>query len=316
MTTNLDIVPLALRGEDPIADGLLRAMQTIRAVETVLRDASLQGRFEGPLHVSLGQESVAVGVMAALEPADPVLSNHRGHGHALAYGLDPERVIAEIVGAPGGPARGGGGSMHIFATSEGFMGTNGVVGDPAGIGLGIALASTVRQERSVTVVFIGDGAMGTGIVYEAMNIAALWRLPYVLVCENNGYAEMTPTSVHLSSPPNERARAFGLAAEVVDGIDVEHVRAAAERAVAAARSRHAAFLEVRTHRWTGHYVGDPREYRPPEEEAEWRRAHDPIRSLARRMQIDDNALRASQLALEHAATELLDRVIRGRTREA
>lgn len=290
-------------------------MQSIRAVETVLRDASLQGRFEGPLHVSLGQESVAVGVIAALDATDVVISNHRGHGHALAYGLDPTRVIAEIVGGRSGYAGGRGGSMHIFSTAEGFMGTNGIVGDPAGIALGIALASKVLGRSTVAVAFVGDGAMGTGIVYESMNLAALWQLPYVLVCENNGYAEMTPTAVHLSSPPHERARAFGLATEVVDGMEVEAVRRAAARALEAARSGRPAFLEVGTYRWTGHYVGDPRQYRPADDEEAWRAARDPIRAHARAIGIDEAEFATSQEAFQRAATEVLEEVIAGKVAE-
>lgn len=290
-------------------------MQTIRSIETVLRDASLQGRFEGPLHVSLGQESVAVGVMAALDEADVIISNHRGHGHALAYGLDPARVLAEIVGARSGYAGGRGGSMHIFSTGEGFMGTNGVVGDPAGIALGVALASKVLGRPSVAVAFVGDGAMGTGIVYESMNLAALWHLPYVIVCENNGYAEMTPTTTHLSSPPHERAKAFGLDTEVVDGSDVEAVRSAAARALDLARGERPAFLEVTTYRWTGHYVGDPRQYRSAEDEEAWRAARDPIRAQARSIGIDEADVVASQEALERAAAEMLDGIIAGKTAE-
>ncbi len=300
---------LTLRGRNSSAADLLRAMQTIRAMETVLRDASLKGRFEGPLHVSLGQESVAVGVTAALESTDVVVSNHRGHGHALAFGLDPARVMAEIIGSPKGMNGGVGGSMHIFATDDGFMGTNGIVGDPAGIGVGVALASKVLHAGSVVVAFIGDGAMGSGIVYEAMNLAVLWQLPYVLVCENNGFAEMTPTAVHLSSPAHERARAFGMATETVEAIDVDAVHEVANRAVESARSGRPAFVEALTYRWSGHYVGDPREYRPPAEEEQWRRAHDPIRALAQKLGLRGEDVDESERSLRATAEAMLDDIL-------
>lgn len=309
MTAPPSLDALKLRGANANAGNLLRAMQTVRALETVLRDASLKGRFEGPLHVSLGQESVAVGVTAALESTDIVVSNHRGHGHALAFGLDPTRVMAEIVGSPRGTNGGVGGSMHIFATAEGFMGTNGIVGDPAGIGVGVALASKVLRTGSVVVAFIGDGAMGSGIVYEAMNLAVLWQLPFVLVCENNGFAEMTPTAVHLSSPPHERARAFGMVAETVEAIDVDAVHRVAKRAVESARLGRPAFVEALTYRWTGHYVGDPREYRPPAEEDEWRRAHDPIRALAQKLGLRGEDVDESQRNLCATADAMLDEIL-------
>ncbi|MCZ7571533.1 MAG: thiamine pyrophosphate-dependent dehydrogenase E1 component subunit alpha [Ardenticatenaceae bacterium] len=274
---------LDLRGSPVREEDLLHAMQTIRAVETALAETYLEGAFEGPLHVSIGQEGAAVGVVAAMGADDVLVSNHRGHGHALAFGLDPRRVIAEIVGDPCGYAGGRGGSMHIFAPDDGFLGTNGIVGDSAALGVGAALAIQQSAGGQVAVVIIGDGAMGTGVVYESLNLASLWHLPLVFVCENNQYAEMTPTSIHLSSPPYQRAKSFGLAAIQLPGDDVRAVVEGVQAAVRDAREGKPAFVEVLTYRWGGHYVGDPARYRPEGEEESWRNQHCPIRFLARRL---------------------------------
>lgn len=277
---NVALAPLALTGAEREPERLLHAMLMIRAVESVLLEARLAGRFEGPVHVSLGQEAVAVGVGLTLVAGDLLLSNHRGHGHALAFGLDPRRVVAEVVGHPSGYSGGRGGSMHILDPASGFLGTNGIVGDGAGLAVGAALALQVRGHDQVAITVFGDGAMGTGVVYEAFNMAALWRLPLVFVCENNGYAEMTPTAVHLSSPVTERASAFGLAVHSVAGADVMAVAEAMVAAVAAARGGTPGFVEVRCHRWGGHYVGDPALYRPPGEDADWREANCPVTNLS------------------------------------
>lgn len=280
-------------------------MQLVRAAEDVVRQASLEGRFDGPVHVSLGQEAVAVGIGAALEDGDALVSNHRGHGHALAFGLDPDRVLAEIVGHPSGYSGGRGGSMHIFDPDRRFLGTNGIVGDPVALAAGAALSLTRDDPGKVAVVVIGDGAMGTGVVYECFNLAMLWKLPIVFVCENNGYAEMTPTATHLATEPTTRAKAFGLATASVDGNAVTAVRDAVSRAVRAARKRRPAFVEARCHRWGGHYVGDPGLYRPPGEDATWRDA-DPIRALAAELGLSETALESAQAELVTTARRLVD----------
>lgn len=300
--------PLRLRSAAPPADrwALLSAMQVVRAVETALYEAGLRGDLEGPVHVSLGQEAVAVGTAAAMTRSDQMLSSHRGHGHALAIGLGPRRVVAEILSRADGYGGGVGGSMHLIAEEFGFLGTNGIVGASAGIALGAALAAQQRADRGVAVCMIGDGAMGAGIVYESLNLAALWSLPLVVVCENNQYAEMTPTSVHVASPPHERAAAFGLASFLVDGDDVEQVQDSVLKAVAGARRGQPAFVECTTHRWTGHYVGDPQAYRPKGEAESWR-AHCPIQRLATRLGTDPGEENARLLdEARRLVAELLD----------
>lgn len=244
---------------------LHHSMQVVRAVETALSEAATRGELAGPVHVSLGQEAVAVGAVAAMDANDVMFSTHRGHGHALAMGLDPRRVLAEIVCHPEGYAGGVGGSMHLLSEAHGFLGTNGIVGANTGLALGAALAAQRDQPSYAVVCMVGDGAMGTGILYEAMNLASLWSLPVAFVCENNKYAEMTPTTKHLSTAPHERASAFGLDAHEIDGNDVELVQATVSEALTAARSGTPAFVECHTHRWAGHYVGDPQQYRSKNE---------------------------------------------------
>lgn len=296
-----------MRGSsDPAA--LLEAMLTVRAFESALAAASLSGRFEGPVHVSLGQEGASVGMVSAMREGDVLFSNHRGHGHALAFGLDPTAVIAEVLGSPRGLAGGRGGSMHIFDVAMGFLGTNGVVGAGAGLVTGAGLALK-RTPGRVAVAVFGDGAMATGIVHESMNLAALWGLPVVFVCENNGFAEMTPTKVHLSSDPATRARGIGLETRVVDARDVVAVREAMTRSLEVARRGAPSFLEVRTDRWTGHFVGDQHVYRPPEAEDEWRDARCPIRELARRLGHPGEWVALAEESHLGAATALVDEVL-------
>lgn len=260
---------------------LLQAMQVIRAIETALYEAGTTGTVQGPLHVSIGQEAVAVGTAAALTTNDLMLSTHRGHGHALAMGLQPRNLVAEILCHLDGYGGGVGGSMHVVAESEGFLGTNGIVGANAGLAVGAAVSAQHHDDGAVVVCMLGDGAMGAGVVYEAMNMAALWSLPLLFVCENNRYAEMTPTTVHLTTPPWERAAGLGLAAVSVDGDDVMAVHSAVTDAAGQARRGEPVFVECETHRWTGHYVGDPQGYRPEGEAQDWQR-HCPIQRLAKR----------------------------------
>jgi TPP-dependent pyruvate/acetoin dehydrogenase alpha subunit len=303
--------PLRLRtAAAPVdAPALLHALQVVRAVETALYEVGVRGELEGPVHVSLGQEAVAVGTAAAMTSSDRMLSTHRGHGHALAMGLDPRRVVAEILCHSDGYGRGVGGSMHLVAAEHGFLGTNGIVGANAGLAVGAALSAALGADQdgdaAAVVCMIGDGALGTGIVYESLNLAALWSLPLVFVCENNQYAEMTPTSVHLATPPQQRAASFGLASCTVDGDDAEAVQHTLLEALASARRGHPAFVECTTHRWTGHYVGDPQRYRAEGEAEAWR-AHDPIGRLAVRLR-KDPAAEAARLLDEARAlvTELL-----------
>jgi acetoin:2,6-dichlorophenolindophenol oxidoreductase subunit alpha len=275
--------PIRIRGSRARPSALLDAMIRIRGIEAALQVASVEGLLEGPVHVSLGQEAAAVGLAKAMRADDVLLSNHRGHAHALALGLDPYRVIAEIVGHRDGLAQGRGGSMHLFDPEAGFLGTNVIVGGNAGVVLGAAMALQIEGRPRAAVVVFGDGAMGSGIVYESFNLAVLWKLPVLFVCENNGYAELTPTRVHLSSPPADRARAFGLHAASVDGIDVAAVAQAAHDSLKRARAGTPAFLEIRSFRFGGHYAADAARYRPEGEDDLWRRTKCPIADLARKI---------------------------------
>ncbi|MBP5858547.1 thiamine pyrophosphate-dependent dehydrogenase E1 component subunit alpha [Marivibrio halodurans] len=299
------IAPIRLRGRSLDARDFLTAMQTIRGVELALQEASVARAVEGPLHVSLGEEAVAVGLVAAMDPRDVLLSNHRGHGHALAMGLDVATVIAEVVGHPDGFAGGRGGSMHIFDPESGFLGTNGIVGGNAGVAVGTSLALQLEGDRRVAVVVFGDGAMGTGIVYESINLAALWKLPVVFVCENNGYAEMTPTSVHLSSAPSERARGFGLTSMEIDGTDVEKVATGMRAAIETAREGEPVFVEAVCFRFGGHYAADPARYRPKGEDDDWRSTRCPIALHGRRQDIPDAALDDAVETVRAEAAELV-----------
>lgn len=299
---------LELVGADGSAARLLHAMQVIRAVETALADAYLEGRFGGPLHVSLGQEGAAVGIAAAMGPEDVFVSNHRGHGHALAVGLEPMRVVAEIVGDPCGFSGGVGGSMHVLSPEDRFLGTNGIVGDGAGLAVGAALALQLEGRGGAAVAVVGDGAMATGIVAESLNLAHLWRLPVLFVCENNQYAELTPTDVHLSTGPADRASGFGFPTFRARGEDVESVMGAADEGLQLARSGQPAFVEVVTHRWGGHYVGDPMHYRPEGEDDLWRERYSPIERLARSLGREEEASR-EYAELLGAARALVDEVL-------
>jgi len=256
---------------------LYRVMTTIRRFETVACQLLIDGKIPSSLHASTGQEAVATGICSALLPSDMIVSNHRGHGHCLAKGTDPRLMIAELMGRATGTNAGRGGSMHVADPDVGILGANGIVGAGLPISIGAAWACAVRGSRQVVACFFGDGAANEGSCHEAMNIAALWRLPLLFVCENNGYAEMTPQSAH--APMRDlalRAAAYGIPGETVDGNDVLAVRAAAEAAVARARSGDGpSFIECKTYRMRGHFEGDPQRYKPEGEQEQWK-ARDPI----------------------------------------
>src|SRR2546430_6161384 len=231
------------------------------------------GRLQGSAHLYIGQEAVAAGLCARLEDDDYVASTHRGHGHAIAKGVDVARMMAELFGRSTGTNRGKGGSMHIADTSVGMLGATGIVGAGIPMALGAALSARTRATSQVAVAFFGDGAMGQGLVYECLNMAAIWKLPMIFVCENNGYAESTPAEYALGSKDlAQRAGPFGLRTSTVDGQDVFAVYAEMGEAVEAARSGAGpSFLECKTYRYHGHFIGDdPLRYRSAEEEAYYR----------------------------------------------
>ncbi|MBV9578747.1 MAG: thiamine pyrophosphate-dependent dehydrogenase E1 component subunit alpha [Chloroflexi bacterium] len=252
---------------------LYRSMRLIRAFEERVDALRTSGRLQGSLHLYVGQEAVATGVCARLNADDYVASTHRGHGHAIAKGVDVARMMAELYGRTTGTNHGKGGSMHIADTAVGMLGATGIVGAGTPIALGAALSAKTRHTRQVAVAFFGDGAMGQGPIYECLNMAAIWKLPLIFVCENNGYAESTSAEYALSTRDlSRRAAAFEVPAFVVDGQDVfamyERMGEAAERARA---GEGPTFLECKTYRYYGHFLGDdPLRYRTQEEETFYR----------------------------------------------
>jgi TPP-dependent pyruvate/acetoin dehydrogenase alpha subunit len=259
----------------------LAEMILIRRFEEAAERVALEGRIPGGIHTAIGQEAVAVGVKHALEADDVVSGTHRSHHHALAKGLEPRAVMAELLGKATGVAGGRGGSMHLADFERGLWGSNGIVGGGLGIALGAALGSQQLGLGRVAVGFFGDGGANTGRVWEFLNLAAAWKLPFVAVCENNLYAvETTTAEVSGGNSITARAKAFGLHSEQVDGQDVVAVLAATRRAVDRARAgKGASFLEMLTYRYLGHNTGENAHYRPDEEIELWRSTRDPIDGL-------------------------------------
>lgn len=267
--------------------GWYRQMELIRQVEERLSAASLGGDLPGPVHVSIGQEAIAVGVCAALRDDDWLASTHRGHGHFLARGGDPNALVAEVFGRITGACRGRGGSMHVADLSKGILGAQGIVGAGIGLATGAAITERIRGRGAVAVAFFGDGGANQGLLLEALNLAAVWKLPLLLVCENNGWSEFTATESLTAGSIAERAAPFGVPAALVDGNDVEAVYSETLNAVLRARQGDGAtLLEMRTYRMHGHVETEasflPAPYRSDAEVDAWR-SRDPIAGLARRL---------------------------------
>jgi pyruvate dehydrogenase E1 component alpha subunit len=261
---------------------LLRTMWRIRAFEERVGRLKQADEVHGLIHLSLGQEAVAAGVCRQLRDDDSVYSGHRAHGHAIAKGAPLDRVMAELMGRDQGLCHGLGGSMHLVDTEHGLMGATGVVGGNIPIALGSALAARLDGSDRATIVFFGDGAVQAGHFNETVNLATLWRLPLILVCENNGFAEFTPRSAHTNvERVSDVVAPYELTSETVDGNDVTAVWEAFGTFLAAARNGEGPrLLECLTHRLGGHYVGDPAQYREALADEEWRR-RDPILRLGR-----------------------------------
>lgn len=258
---------------------MYRQMARIRLFEEQVNDLYKTARMPGLAHLYSGEEAVAVGVCAALRRDDYITSTHRGHGHCLAKGAAIDRMFAELLGKAPGYCRGKGGSMHIADQDTGNLGANAIVGGSAGIATGAAFASKMRGQDRVAVCFFGDGALGQGVLYEVMNMASLWKLPVIYVCENNLYNEYTHNSETTAGVLTERAGAFGIHTEQVDGQDVRTVYAAAHQLVdRARRGEGPAFLLCDTYRFYGHHVGDIQRtyYRSKEEEEHWKTERDPL----------------------------------------
>jgi pyruvate dehydrogenase E1 component alpha subunit len=253
---------------------LYRRMLLIRRMEEQLGEVVKSGELPGPVHLYIGQEAVAVGICAQLTDADWIASTHRGHGHFLAKGGDPRAMVAEILGRDTGICRGKGGSMHVADFSRGILGANGIVGGGVGLATGAALAAQLDGNGRVSVVFFGDGGANQGVVMEAINIAVLWKLPLLLVCENNGFSEFSTTSSVTAGEIAARAIPYGAQSAVVDGNDVLAVHATAAEALARARAGEGPTLvEARTYRWRGHVETEKSflsgQYRTEAEIASW-----------------------------------------------
>jgi pyruvate dehydrogenase E1 component alpha subunit len=258
-------------------------MVRIRLFEEQVNELYTRALMPGLAHLCIGQEAAAVGVCEALRPDDYITSTHRGHGHCLAKGASPDRMFAELLGKAAGYCKGKGGSMHIADPGTGNLGANAIVGAGASIATGAAFSAKHAGTGQVAVCFFGEGALGQGQVYEVMNLAALWKLPVIYVCENNLYTEYTHFTETLAGDLLARGLAFGVPSEAVDGQDVRAVYAAATRLVERARQGHGpAFLVINTYRYFGHHVGDiNREYyRSKQEEQEWKTQRDPIKLFA------------------------------------
>ncbi|GHF65233.1 thiamine pyrophosphate-dependent dehydrogenase E1 component subunit alpha [Seohaeicola zhoushanensis] len=288
---------------------LYRRMLTIRRAEERLQKLFADGLVPGFLHLSIGQEAVPVGVSSALTEADTVSSNHRGHGHTLAKGVDLTGFFAEILGKATGLCRGRGGSMHVADLSKGMLGANGIVAAGLPITTGSALAHRMQGKGNIAVVYFGDGALAEGLVHECLNIAKLWSLPILFVCENNGWSEFSPTERQLATSLDRLGKAYGITYREVDGNVVEEVARAAGKLVAGMRKAPApAILECRTTRVRGHFEGDRQDYRDSDEIAALD-ARDPIRLCAEALMaagLDDAALAAIAAEVEakiEAATE-------------
>ena len=268
-----------------MADSMLElygALSRIRFFELQVQRLAAAGEVPGFPHLSTGQEAVAVGVCAHLTARDKLFTGHRGHGHVLAKGSDIEATFAEIIGRDTGLCRGRGGSMHLVDAERGVLGATGVVAGNLPLAAGAAWAAQATGDSSISVVFFGDGATGAGVFHETLNLAALWKLPILFVCENNGVAEFTTRDEHSNvNLVSAFAGPYGIATKTIDGNDVQIVHAVAGDAIAYVRKGQGPFLlECMTHRLAGHFVGDAQQYRSKEELAAMREK-DPIERLKR-----------------------------------
>jgi pyruvate dehydrogenase E1 component alpha subunit len=291
----------------PTRDELLalhRTMVLVRAFDERVARLVLKGAFSGVGHLYVGQEAVAAGVCAALRDDDYVTSTHRGHGHCLAKGVDPNEMMAELFGRANGTSKGKGGSMHIADFRRGMLGANGIVGAGLPIACGAALTAKLTKSGRVAVAFFGDGASNIGAFHESLNLAAVWKLPVVFVCENNRYGEATPVEYALSAEHvSDRAAGYRMPGMLCDGQDAAAVFAKAREAVEHARSGAGpVLLECETYRYYGHFVGDAAKYRSAEEVESYKARDCIIRSAERlardhrvtRKQLDEIAAEAER----------------------
>jgi len=287
---------------------LYARMFTIRQFEERAITEFKAGTLPGFIHASVGQEAIPVGVCAHLTTEDAITSTHRGHGHLIAKGGDIRGMFAELYGKETGLCRGRGGSMHIMDRAVGILGANGIVGGGIPIASGAALAFQLQGSNQVVVSFFGDGAVNIGSFHEALNLAGLWQLPVIFVCENNQYAESTPLAQALPIENLEpRARSYGFEGIVVDGNSLDEVYAVAGEAVALARSGGGpTLIQANTYRWYGHHTGDVAPYRTEDEVSDWKQ-RDPLAQV--KQQLRDLGLGEAALERETGVYELIDEAV-------
>lgn len=287
-----------------------RLMLVIRAFEETLSELFGEGLIPGTAHFCIGQEACAVGAIAALEPDDLVTSNHRGHGHLLAKGGQPDRLMAELFGKATGYCAGRSGSQHLCNLEAGFLGSNGITGGMVPVATGAALSQKLLDSRRIVLCFFGDGATGQGAFAEAINMAATWRLPIVYFCENNQYAMSLHVRQAFAEPSAARRFAgFGLPTVCVDGMDYFAVRQATEDAVARARRGDGpTLIEAETYRFCGHSKSDDCAYRSRSEEERWR-AKDPIAVMRRRLMNDGVLDEGADRAIRQQAHATIEKAL-------
>ncbi|MEV6164917.1 pyruvate dehydrogenase (acetyl-transferring) E1 component subunit alpha [Streptomyces sp. NPDC052052] len=301
-------------GHAPASDhrlSLLRQMLLIRRFEEQCVELYSSTKIRGFVHLYIGEEAVAVGVNAALRPEDAVVSTYREHGHALARGVPTDAVMAEMYGKATGCSHGHGGSMHLFDADRRFYGGNAIVAGGLPLAAGLALADRMRGSEHVTCCFFGDGAFAEGEFHETANLAALWRLPLLLVCENNLYAMGTSLArEHAQTNLAMRASSYGMPAWTVDGMDVLAVEAAADRAAESVRAGNGPhFLEAQTYRFRAHSMYDPDRYRAKTEIEQWKK-RDPIQGLADRMRSEGQLGDRTSQELEQEVLDVVERAVR------
>lgn len=311
MPESPDNTPYAIRTYSPerLRDAFLK-MHLIRKFEEGAENSYMRGLIHGTMHLSIGQEASAVGACMALTDDDKITSTHRGHGHCVAKGADVEKMFAEFFGKETGYCKGRGGSMHIADPSKGNLGANGIVGGGLPIAVGAALSAKRLGTGAVTVCFFGDGANNEGAFHEALNMAAVWKLPVVFVCENNKYG--MSTSIERSTAVkriSDRAAAYAMPGLTVDGNDFSAVTEAVDRAVARARAGEGpSLVETLTYRWRGHSKSDRNRYRTKEEIADWQ-SRDPIPAMARLL-VDHRILSEDDItAIEAQANTIIENAI-------
>ncbi len=266
---------------------LYREMLLIRRFEEKAGQLYGMGLIGGFCHLYIGQEAVVTGIQSMQEPQDTVITAYRDHGHMLACGMDAKGVMAELTGRKGGYSAGKGGSMHMFSREANFFGGHGIVGASSALGTGLGFAHKYKEDGGVAVAYMGDGSANQGQLYEAYNMASLWKLPVLYVIENNGYAMGTSNARHAAGSLYRRGEGFGIPGEQVDGMDVFTVQAAARQAFDYIRSGNGPYiLEVMTYRYRGHSMSDPGKYRSKEEVEKYRTERDPIEAIKKMLEAD------------------------------